>query len=585
MVINVQGLSQIGNVIQCARENKFQSCKEQWGNKMDSSTLDLLEKYVSLNKKSYSTEDLQFSNGKTTIDSVLYYLLEGEYILKSNKVKDDEAFYNFRKALSYDIPIELRSEIFKKIANYLLLSSTDVSLINQYVSAHKSICYDELECLWSDFLQLKRKFSLARIENKIPEQDFGPWLSLIQKIGQNKYQDLHLNVLCNFASYYAYFPETIDLSIETNIKGLELACNISDDTYAQHEFLLKANISNGYMRKGEHAKALNILQSFSSEVTAAQSLDNISIYNRWLSECYVHLNEPDSALHYSRLSSQNLRDADNLEFNGRIKEIEEKFQNSELKNELRSQKIFLWVSIFIFGLFSSVGFLLFNNYRLKKKVLEESLSKSEVESKLKTLNALTAERTRIAGEMHDDLGGGLTTIKFLSQKLQRKMPDEAHKTQLNKIVKHSQSLVSNMSEIIWAMNAGFDTLRNLIAYSRRFAFEYLEPYNIELSFNVEGDISDIELTGEKRRNLFLIIKEALHNTVKYSKSAKASISFRVEENYLHIYIADEGIGFSEQINKFGNGLKNMRQRVEQMNGEITIKGDNGVTIEIMQPLT
>ncbi len=577
-------MAQIEEILQCTRENNFQICKDQWGEGVSSSTLDLLEKYVSLNKKSYNTEELQFSSVKTTIDSVLYYMLEGEYFLKSNKVKDDEAFFNFRKALTYNIPVELRSEIYKKISNYLLLYSNDASLINQYVNEYSSICYDELDCLWSEFLLLKRKFRLASLANKIPDKDFEPWQSLIQKLEDKGYKHLHLDILCFFASYCAYFPETIDLSIETNLKGLELARKISNETYAQNEFLLKANTSNGYMIKGEHAKALEILQSFSTEVTSAQSLDNISIYNRWLSECYVHLNEPDSALHYSRLSSQNLRDADNLEFNGRIKEIEEKFQNSELKNELRSQKIFLWVSIFIFGLFSSVGFLLFNNYRLKKKVLEESLSKSEVESKLKTLNALNAERTRIAGEMHDDLGGGLTTIKFLSQKLQRKIPDEAHKTQLNKIVQNSQSLVSNMSEIIWAMNAGFDTLRNLIAYSRRFAFEYLEPYDVKLSFNVEGDISDIELTGEKRRNLFLIIKEALHNTVKYSKSKKASISFRVEENFLHIHIVDEGIGFSEQTNKFGNGLKNMRQRVEQMNGEITIKGDDGVTIEIMQPL-
>ena len=585
MLINTLCLAQVEEILRCARENNFQSCENQWGDGVNSITLDLLGKYVSLNKKSYNTEELQFSNGENTIDSVLYFLLEGEYILKTYKDKDDKAFYNFRKALSYKIPIELRSEIYKRVSNYLSLSSNDTPLINQYVNEYRSICYDELDCLWSEFIYLKSKVRIARIANEIPKRDFTPWQSLVQKVEKNNYQILHLDILCFFASYYAYFPDTYDLSIETNIKGLEVASNISDEIYAQNEFLLKANISNGYMKKGEHAKALEILQSFSSEVTAAQSLDNISIYNRWLSECYVHLNEPDSALYYSGLSSQNLRDADNLEFNGRIKEIEEKFKNSELKNELRSQKIFLWVSIFVFGLFSSVGFLLFNNYRLKKKVLEESLSKSEVENKLKTLNALTAERTRIAGEMHDDLGGGLTTIKFLSQKLQRKIPDEAHKTQLNKIVQHSQSLVNNMSEIIWAMNAGFDTLRNLIAYSRRFAFEYLEPYDIELSFNVEGDIDDIELTGEKRRNLFLIIKEALHNTVKYSKSSKASISFKVEEDFLHIYIEDEGIGFSEQGDKFGNGLKNMRQRVEQMNGEITINGNDGVIIRIKQALT
>lgn len=243
-----------------------------------------------------------------------------------------------------------------------------------------------------------------------------------------------------------------------------------------------------------------------------------------------------------------------------------------------------WFRLGAIIIIGGIIYLIVRNY-YNQKLARKDFELREQSLIIEKQNALTAERTRIAGEMHDDLGGGLTTIKFLSQKLQRKIPDETHKTQLDKIVQHSQSLVNNMSEIIWAMNAGFDTLRNLIAYSRRFAFEYLEPYDIDLSFNVEGDINDIELTGEKRRNLFLIIKEALHNTVKYSKSAKASISFKVEENHLHIHIADEGIGFSEQNNKFGNGLKNMRQRVEQMNGEITIDGNDGVVIEIKQVLT
>ena len=151
MLINTLCLAQVEEILRCARENNFQSCKDQWANGVNSITLDLLEKYVSLNKKSYNTEELQFSNGKTTIDSVLYYLLEAEYILKTNKDKEDKAFYNFRKALSYKIPNELRSEIYKRVSNYLTLSSNDAPLINQYVDEYRSICYDELDCLWSEF--------------------------------------------------------------------------------------------------------------------------------------------------------------------------------------------------------------------------------------------------------------------------------------------------------------------------------------------------------------------------------------------------------------------------------------------------
>ena len=125
LLINIQCLAQVEEILRCARENNFHSCKDKWADGVNSITLDLLEKYVSLNKKSYNTEELQFSNGETTIDSVLYYLLEAEYILKTHKDKDDKAFYNFRKALSYKIPIELRSEIYKRVSNYLTLPSND----------------------------------------------------------------------------------------------------------------------------------------------------------------------------------------------------------------------------------------------------------------------------------------------------------------------------------------------------------------------------------------------------------------------------------------------------------------------------
>ena len=246
------------------------------------------------------------------------------------------------------------------------------------------------------------------------------------------------------------------------------------------------------------------------------------------------------------------------------------------------------VASFVMPVLLSIGlvwfFIGFQKRKHKMETMKKDALLREQSLLLEKQKALTAERTRIAGEMHDDLGGGLTTIKFLSQNLQRKIPDEAHKTQLDKIVNHSQSLVNNMSEIIWAMNAGFDTLLNLTAYSRRFAYEFLEPYGIELSFDVIGDIKDVELTGEKRRNLFLVIKEALHNTAKHSQANKAKITFAYKEDTIHLTISDDGIGFQNDKNQFGNGLKNIRLRIEEMGGTIEVKGDKGVEYLIKLPI-
>jgi signal transduction histidine kinase len=141
-----------------------------------------------------------------------------------------------------------------------------------------------------------------------------------------------------------------------------------------------------------------------------------------------------------------------------------------------------------------------------------------------------------------------------------------------------------MSEIIWAMNAGFDTLESLIAYSRRFASEYLADHEIKLDFDVEGDIHMVTITGEKRRNIFLVIKEALHNAVKYAQAKQVKLHFENKES-LHILIKDDGVGMEKEKDfELGNGIKNMKSRVKNLNGDIEFINDNGLAIKIVIPI-
>ena len=199
--------------------------------------------------------------------------------------------------------------------------------------------------------------------------------------------------------------------------------------------------------------------------------------------------------------------------------------------------------------------------------------------------ALQAERTRIASEMHDDLGGGLTTIKFLSQNLLHKIGANDQKSEITRILDQSQTLVSNMSEIIWAMNAGFDTLENLVIYSRRYAREFLDTHGIDLKFEVQGMSESIGLSGEKRRNIFLVIKEALHNAVKHSNATIITISFYVTVDNLQLKVTDNGIGLNQEANENGNGLQNMKSRIESLGGDCTILSSEhkGVSVNCIIP--
>jgi signal transduction histidine kinase len=201
--------------------------------------------------------------------------------------------------------------------------------------------------------------------------------------------------------------------------------------------------------------------------------------------------------------------------------------------------------------------------------------------------AIEHERNRIASEMHDDLGSGLTTIRYLSDKALKQAKDAEESNQIKRISEHSNRLVRNMSEIIWAMNSRFDTAENLVGYLRRYASEYLEEHHIPMKFIASAEHLDkIAMGGERRRNVFLVFKEMLHNTVKYSGAERIEIEIK-GNTQLEIHIAEiGGAGFDPALSlENGNGLYNSRKRMDTVGGQLIFeKTSEAMHIHITIPL-
>jgi signal transduction histidine kinase/ligand-binding sensor domain-containing protein len=204
---------------------------------------------------------------------------------------------------------------------------------------------------------------------------------------------------------------------------------------------------------------------------------------------------------------------------------------------------------------------------------------------LEKQQAVEKERTRIATDMHDDLGAGLSKIKFLSETIGiKKQQKEPIEEDIGKIREYSHDMIDKMGEIVWALNQKNDSLSDLLSYTRAYAAEYLSQNGIQCSFHTPEQLSLQSVSGEFRRNIYLTVKEALHNVVKHAQASQVCITISTESG-LHISIHDNGTGFSENnIRPFSNGLGNMKKRMEGLGGSCRILNDNGTVVMIDVPL-
>ncbi len=200
---------------------------------------------------------------------------------------------------------------------------------------------------------------------------------------------------------------------------------------------------------------------------------------------------------------------------------------------------------------------------------------------------LERERARISQDMHDEVGASLTRISILSE-LAKRQHNESPKTEhiIDQISEISGNVVDEMSEIIWAMNPRNDTLDSFTSYIRQYSSTYLESAAIDGVFNFPHVIPAHPMSAELRRNLFLVVKEALHNIVKHSAATSVKLNLFFDHNLICIQIADNGKGFITGKNGAGNGLINMRKRMDDIGGQykITSKEGQGTIIELSATL-
>ncbi len=197
-------------------------------------------------------------------------------------------------------------------------------------------------------------------------------------------------------------------------------------------------------------------------------------------------------------------------------------------------------------------------------------------------------RSRIAKDLHDDMGSTLSTINILSEMAKKKIDTDIPTTKkfIHQISDNSNRIMESMDDIVWNIDTANDSMETLLSRMRAFAGSLLEARDITYNLKEDESIKNIKLELGRRHDFFMIFKEAINNLAKYSECKKVTIEILLKKNTLMLLITDDGKGFENNLQLDGNGLMNMQQRAAALKGVLKIQSkiNEGTKVELKIPV-
>ncbi len=215
----------------------------------------------------------------------------------------------------------------------------------------------------------------------------------------------------------------------------------------------------------------------------------------------------------------------------------------------------------------------------RTRLLQQETREREVAERERVLET---ERSRIARDLHDDLGSSLTEISVLASKGQRLRTQGELMALFSAIASKSRGLVTALDVIVWAIDPKDNSLESVADYLGDFASEYLSHSGIACRFDIPVALPSIVLEGRLRHGLLLAVKETLNNVERHAQATEVQFRMTFAEDQLEIVISDNGRGFDTKTKRRGNGLKNLPLRLSKLGGRYGIESSlgNGTIVTI-----
>ena len=271
--------------------------------------------------------------------------------------------------------------------------------------------------------------------------------------------------------------------------------------------------------------------------------------------------------HTNRVATYTNLSPGDYEFQLALVDAEGKISENQTKIAVVVNPLFYQTAWFVGLIATGILFFLYWIYRLRI-------------NKIKEVEAL---RLKIASDLHDEVGSTLTKISMRAQMLEMQVKEDKKAGNLNRISEQARETVSIMQDIVWAIDSRNDKAKDLLLKMQDTAHSILTERNVQVNFSTKKIDGDKDLQPGIRQNIFLIMKEAVHNIAKHSNADTVEISLDNSGDQFVMSIHDNGTSFCEKEYSIGQGLKNMKMRGEKISGDVSYSNKNGFTVELRMP--
>lgn len=373
-----------------------------------------------------------------------------------------------------------------------------------------------------------------------------------------------------------------DKAEENYQKALEIRKKINDTVGIAENYSYLGDV---YFTKNDFKKAISFYQKTTDITDKHKYLGLSQDTYRKISECYEVLGDKENALlNFKKFSA--LKDSlVNQDTNSKIAELEVKFDTNEKEKQLlqkqaevETSRIKFSVAIVFAILASIIGFLFYRQQRLKNKQQHQEFELKSAMAQIENQNKLQEQRLSISRDLHDNIGAQLTFIISSLENTKFGIPnlETAVEKRLDKISDFTRNTIVELRDTIWAMNKSDFTMEDLS--SRIFNFvEHAQSanQNIQFNFSIDEKLKNKKFSSVVGVNLYRTIQESVNNAMKYANANHIIINAEKFKEGLKIEIKDDGKGFDTENVDLGNGLLNMKKRMEEIDGKFSINSEIG----------